>query len=118
MSRDIACDSENLIHIFGRKQKLQLSKVKSEHALLLQQLYTKNAVKLSSIVPAEQIYKLTYISTSEKNVKWECNAWDVPTLHGKTTTHVECEDRSAAWLRNRDQSRPSNIDSQRDLSLQ
>jgi len=29
MSRDIACDSENFVHVFGRKQKLQLSKVKS-----------------------------------------------------------------------------------------
>ena len=26
MSRDITCDSENFTHIFGRKQKLQLSK--------------------------------------------------------------------------------------------
>jgi len=29
MSRYITCDSENFIHIFGLKQKLQLSKLKS-----------------------------------------------------------------------------------------
>jgi len=45
---DIAWDSENFIHIFDRKQKLQLSKLKSvilQLNSLYRNCYTENANK-------------------------------------------------------------------------
>jgi len=49
MLRDITCDSENFIPIFGWKQKLQLSKVKSAIIQLntryYRNCYTKKQVK-------------------------------------------------------------------------
>ena len=85
----------NFIPIFGRKQKLQLSKVKSAILQLNPRYYRncyrtpKTRIKLSLTVIAWQIYKFTDIQ-SEKNMIITY-ARNVPTFYSKADQHFGSE---------------------------
>ena len=109
LPRVIAWDTENFIHIFGRKQKLQLSKVKfdftTEHSLN-HNCYTKNANKTNYM---EFIWNDKCPLNLLDLIPLDCHVWTAmleiyQCYTAKSTVTYGCEDRSPSdlsWLASR-----------------
>ena len=104
LPRDIVRDSENFFHIFGRKQKLQLSKMKSAILQLnthyYHDCYTENADKTNCV---ELIWKDEYPPNSSDLNPLEYHIWDamLDMYHSKADQHLWGEERCASdlsWL--------------------
>jgi len=95
MSRDITCDSENFTHIFGRKQKSQLSEVKSAILQLntryYRNCYRENADKTQCDGPCLgnlQIYLHSYFwEECDYHICYATLEMYIPALHAKAHQH-------------------------------
>ena len=95
LSKDIAWDSENFIHIFCWKQKLQQSKLKSAILQLntryYRKCYTENANKTDCM---KLIWRDEWPTNSSDLNPLEYHVWDwdamldIPMLHAKTDQHL------------------------------